>query len=218
MEDLKEEIANEEFGMVLGVDGSGRVPALIIEKVIKHVSPVEVRFIAGSRPEEGVSTREDELEEYFSGEVFKALKAEGKRVLIVEDTLVTGESLVDICRALQNKEVEYEIVSLSYLGSKKISSGEFSTRLGAKVHFSGKWTPSIYRKKKMSGVYKEKGDVFAKPLAKYEDKSNSSIPDARSYGGGEDDDEIFMDDPEVLRHTRKLVKEVSDDIIKKLDL
>jgi len=175
VETLKEGIENDQYGMVLGVDASGRVPALVLARLIQYKRNIEIRFVTGNKnvDNEDSLVRLDELKGHFSTEEFRGQLGD-REVLIVDDIIASGFSLELICRALKEVSLRYKVIGLAHEKSKTSASKEaVMERLEADIliggegdQFSGEY-PEIYGKHQMAGIKKGVG-MFSKSIHKTE--------------------------------------------------
>jgi hypothetical protein len=179
--DMRERIEAGEYGLILGDDASGRIPTLIIDKVIKsryarlgYDVPHTV-FVTGSKgliskEREGKQREIEMLLDHVS-----ALSARGRRALIVTDTVASGSSLLPLAMALQEKGIAFDIATVG-LSAWLLDSpseeaitdhiAELQERLGNQsFYFGTTTTPNIYEKKELSGVIKSPQDLHARPAA-----------------------------------------------------
>lgn len=167
-------IEKGEYDLVIGIDSSGRIPALIIDKFINHIyskkgySLPGARFIAGKVGREAAKKR---IQEWNPR----------KKVLIVEDTIVTGNSVKFLCQALVELKISFDIAAVGNWGVYSDTAEleeEIKEKLGVeKIYFGTTEPPSIYSKKDLSGVIKEGlGEHFSKPykMVGGEEYSNAS--------------------------------------------
>lgn len=210
---LQSKIEAGSFQVVLGVDSSGRVPALIIGRAMRHRLPIDIRFIAGSRNIK-VEDHESELEKlvlHFSSSKFKE-----KKVLIIDDIVDSASSLHLICKALTKAGVEYEIATLSLLKNPQFDDindeNEKQTRiehtLSGALTYAHEDPPLIYGKNQMSGVSKG-SSIFSAPLEKGKPRYISTIPSPGPI-------EPPKQNREVLSYTRKRVTEIAEELAQKM--
>ena len=83
------------------------------------------------------------------------------RVLIIEDTISSGESIKPITDVLKSMGVDFDIVSIGALFFSKEKAVE--KMLGSEIYYAMTQTPPIYNKRSLAGVRKERGDLFSKP-------------------------------------------------------
>lgn len=224
IEQLNGQFESGEFGMVLGVDSSARVPALLLGKILKHKNPVEMRFVVGNRQlsEEDKVERLTELTEHFSSNSFRGSLA-NRKVLILDDVLDSGESLDIICKALRAVGIKYQVATLTFhqqgylipeggtgadglRGQEKVDYLE--NKLESKIASGDEKTAKIYGKHQMSGVRKSMG-IHAVTFDDWAAQGRNTIPD---YGGGY----TAGQDREVLEVTRERINEIADEVAEQL--
>lgn len=165
IEKIKEEIERGEFGIIIGDDVSGRIPALILGKFIQDIAAKRSQkkpglvFIPGKLdkdyPENKVT-----LNSFLVSHGFE----EGKKVLIVTDTIGTGNSLHILVTMLQELNIRTEIVTIG-LSEDKLMQKQRAEALSGATIISGEYenkkrdtnrkVPRIYGQNDFSGVYKE---------------------------------------------------------------
>lgn len=187
IEKIRPRIESGEYGLVIGDDASGRIPALILGNFIKKVSEAKglsgpnLVFIPGKLEMEKEESRwkkifgftgiakqkqHEELDEYISEQ--GATKE--KRILIITDTLQTGLSLKTLVNLLKRAGYNCDIATIGIeplmigRGVQKNLSGTdiFSGEYGQKDRGFHQNTPLIYDQKEFSGVYKKPGDSVSK--------------------------------------------------------
>lgn len=175
IEKIRSRIENGEYGLIIGDDASGRIPALILGNFMKeiysqkgYVKP-NIIFIPGKM--DTISVTKEELGDYI--EEWGTTK--DKRVLIVTDTVLTGGSLealvwllkkggyvCDIATIGIERPIKHFINRKINLGSTKIISGQYdSDDIRGKGRY--KHIPRIYGSQ-LSGVRKESGQYRSKVL------------------------------------------------------
>ncbi len=227
LEKIRSEIDNHQYGAILGIDGGGRVPALVLGKTINNIyesrkqEKIKTFFLAGLRSlgaygKEGEKL--EQLKEYFGNETFQTIKNKNEKILIVEDVVVSGESLKLILNTLQSLQLQYEIATQSFFDSSiennTYSEGditEMEEKLGSKIHY-GEYggISKLYGSKQMQGVHKSPDNLFSKPLNIPVSKpSRIKIPPA-----GEHSFEFVEEsqNKEILRYTRNLVSKISEEL------
>lgn len=180
LEQLRDKIENGEYGVIVGDDASGRVPALIFDKVIKgayqennHEQP-QTLFFAGSRVTHGSLGKGEKFEKKkFAANFLKrgllGKKLKGK-ALIVTDTIETGGSLESIAGGLKEAGIEFDIATICMLSDRTQEEfpavkEELERKLGGEVYYgyAGSEVPQIFAKHNLSGVYKDPRKPFAEP-------------------------------------------------------
>jgi len=229
LEKIRNSIDNHKYGAILGIDGGGRVPALILGKTINNIyaskreEKIKTFFITGSRSLNiyGKDTEKiKQLTSYFKQNSFEGIKNKDGKVLIVEDVVASGASLKLIVQVLQDLKLQYDITTLSFDDSRLINNNnkekdivEIEKKLGSKIHY-GEYggVSKLYGSKQMQGVHKSPDLLFSKPLGKPVSKVKYvNIPslDGHSF-------EFIQDEQnkEVLRGTRELVSKISEELTK----
>jgi hypothetical protein len=223
---IKENIERGEYSAVLGIDGSGRVPALVLQKVIKNIYKecrlddcIDGFFIAGHSymfimPE--LEEYQRALDVYFDRDVFQEIKNRDKKILIVEDTLESGYSVKPITDILSKKNIPFDFVvsgvvpNYSHNREAVVTQkdiNDLGERIGSEVIY-GKTgeTGSNYGMKQMAGVKKHKSNLFAVRLSEevlWVDTNGFE----HKHGQKPQKD--------VLKYTRQKVAEIADRLTEK---
>lgn len=225
-EKIKTAVDSHLYGIVIGIDGSGRVPALVLGETLnliyqaKKEQEPERLFISGSRSLDlyDKEKKENDLRKFFQQEKFKLNKLNNRKILIVDDIVDSGNSLELITKILKELELPYEIV-VSVLESKEDGSSSeedekrLEAKLGSKIIY-GKYAPAseVYGTKQMAGVHKSPDLIFSKPTRSSVSKPpNIKIPEASMNNALEQDPQNI----EVLKHTRELVAKISKELFEK---
>lgn len=232
LEKMRTSIDNHSYGCIFGIDGGGRIPALTLRKTLNHIylhnhqDKIETFFVSGSRaslPENTPGEKEFELKNLLKKEIFQKIKSRNEKILLVEDVVVSGESLKLIIKIMKELDISYEIATLSFGDSEIINPTykeetdikQLEDKLGSKI-LCGEYgsISKLYGSKQMSGVHKKQNILFSKPIGKsfYNNQSDKEIPqDNKNL-------EDNMQNREILKHTRDLIskisKELSDEYIK----
>jgi bisphosphoglycerate-dependent phosphoglycerate mutase len=180
---IRENIHQHEYGVVLGIDSSGRAPGLFMGKFLKEVyqhdgiRPPKTTFVAGFRARGHsseakakdraiIEERKKKLQEYFSLAVFQAIKGK-QTVLLVEDTVGHGESLRGVVEALKLNGLDHEMITLNIQTS---APDEYPIIIMDKEVIFGDFgrNSSLYNQREMSGVHKdrEKGPLFSQSIGR----------------------------------------------------
>jgi hypoxanthine phosphoribosyltransferase len=187
LERLRPDIEAGAYQLVIGDDASGRIPTLIVSKVIKEIyrtkgyPELDIRFIAGggsgygqtSLSEITLSLKEHVLSPKILSErreLIREIKddSEGKlkRALIVTDIIETGKSLRPLVTALNSEGMAVDIAAVNAAPeNRKYYSKNI---LGSRV-INGCGSPNIYSKPYISGVEKNVGDLFAESYKKVQE-------------------------------------------------
>jgi hypothetical protein len=200
---IKERIEKGEYGLVIGDDVSGRIPARILGGFIKRIieekngeneknksieeklQKPEIIFIPGkiNKPED--LTLHTLLGRFLSQHGIK----KGDRILIVTEAILTGKSISALNSLLNELGYHCDIATIGLeernseffaeerrknLGDSEVISGEY-TRKSDTISY----TPLIYTNREMSGVLKKRGDLKSYPH-KFEELLYKST-EARNY-------------------------------------
>ena len=120
---LKEKIENGEYSSLLSDDVGGRIPTLILRKILREKGPnpnIKAHFLAAGHHMPGWEDSVDEMTGYHSGskemhnekdyekvkEYFKKLNFGSKKILVVTQYTFHGETLKKIGRALYDSGVK----------------------------------------------------------------------------------------------------------------
>lgn len=161
IEQMGNNIERGEYDLVIGIDASGRIPTLIMVKIINHIynqngydSP-KVRFVAGS----GGKNVVNELVKKWNPQ---------KKVLVIEDTLITGYSLKFLIEGLQENGIRFDIITVSGPDNSRMVSKFGFYKIGADNIYVGDSVgdATIYGRRNLSGIQKEVGDTFSRPYKK----------------------------------------------------
>ena len=118
IEQLRSRIENGEYGLIIGEDVSGRIPALILGRFIKRIYRLrgvrvpEIIFIPGKLDEE--YDYKETLKKY----VFKYGAREGDRILIVTEAIDTGQSLKVLSKLLAECGFTIDIATIGIIKSE----------------------------------------------------------------------------------------------------
>jgi pyrimidine operon attenuation protein/uracil phosphoribosyltransferase len=200
---LKQDIEQNKIGMVLGIDASGRIPALLLAQAIQYKNDVEVRFVTGNKnvDYEDRVTRLEELKQHFSSATFQGELGE-REILLVDDIVASGISVELTAEALRACELPYRLVTLSLEDSELASDKEtIEVKISAPI-ITGETNsvlmgtvPGVHGKHQMAGVKKGVG-MFSKSI-------NKTAFDAEAVG----DKHYLKPNYEVLQRTRELINQ-----------
>lgn len=182
LQEYREDINKGSFSAIIGDDASGRLPALLMWRVLSNVyrnkgfpAPL-CRFIAGT------TNLESESPEVYKGKVQSmedqmgrihtdVLKARGDfpkgKALIVTDTIMFGTTAGRIIDAIKSTDADWQ-VAIAAIGSDMNPAlhERREEQFGARIIFGIKHTPEIYSHKALSGVQKDDRDLFARRIRK----------------------------------------------------
>jgi adenine/guanine phosphoribosyltransferase-like PRPP-binding protein len=137
LDQLETNIQAGVYSHILGIDASGRIPALIVGKYIS------VRYREADRQPPaklfaGPNLKGDstpQLAELFAD--WEAIKRSGKRVLIVDDTIYRGTSLRRVSYELLRRGVPFEIAVFAAVNSDEDGIEQWRDFMGAKALYVG---------------------------------------------------------------------------------
>jgi adenine/guanine phosphoribosyltransferase-like PRPP-binding protein len=112
---LRQNIESEKYDFIIGVDSSGRLPTLLVSKVVSKVyksKKPKTLFISGEREAWGG--------ERYSDDLNKRLKylPTGSSVIIVDDSIHRGDSVLPIINHLKNAGIKVDLAVLSIKDDK----------------------------------------------------------------------------------------------------
>ncbi len=166
---LKDKIKNNEYNFIIGDDASGRVPALILHKVIKQIynengKDIGVTFLAGSRETEDLETKTKNIEDFLRD---KLSNISNPDVLIVTELIHRGSSLVPFTEVLKNLGAKYDVATTGLL--RKYRLDELEKKLQSKIIYGKEFKPEIDGDYVIAGVEKSYEDLFARRYEMDED-------------------------------------------------
>jgi adenine/guanine phosphoribosyltransferase-like PRPP-binding protein len=182
IEQIKTRIENGEYGIIIGDDASGRIPALILGSFIKRISKLRnlrepnIIFIPGK-----LRVTEDTLDrkvfqKLLQKHITKYGAKKGDRVLIVTEAIDSGDSLGDISHLLKVAGFEVDIATM---GIESLDNGLYKIAREENLRnsniISGNYvyvkkgvtreshTSLVYSQGRiMNGITKKPGDLRAK--------------------------------------------------------
>jgi len=202
--ELQPEIEAGSYSTIIGDDASGRVPTIILAHVIKSIyelkghQPPVVRFLAGSTGlikgeseigghDMAVQKARDLAEQIHKIQETVRKNSEQKKVLVVTDIIETGESVQTLLYALKRNNWNADVATIGTADETNLQN--LSDLWGTRIVRGRRRGAFIYQAKEVTGVQKDKGEIFAKPH-----------PTA---------------DPKQVRYGREIARGIADDIIKK---
>lgn len=158
-----------EYDLIIGVDASGRIPTFIMDKLVNYIYTKkghdyhQTRFFAGSGI---IDSAAEQIRQWNPR----------KKVLIVEDTIVTGNSIKFLTSALKEINTHFDIIAVSSSRYPEKLVSEFGAD---NVYLGGEGDDytSIYARRNLSGVIKKRGEGgFAKPYKRVMEKHTDTSP------------------------------------------
>ncbi len=137
IEQLDENIQKGVYSHVIGLDSSGRIPALILGGYISEVHkkngmPPPVRLFGTPHYTE---TSSPQLAELFAHAT--ELRMQGKKVLVVDDTFAGGNSMKEATRALRRHGVRFDIAIFLAVNQDSTNIEQFKEALYADAFHVG---------------------------------------------------------------------------------
>ncbi|MDP3697704.1 MAG: 16S rRNA (cytidine(1402)-2'-O)-methyltransferase [Candidatus Taylorbacteria bacterium] len=179
IEKIRARIDNGEYGLIIGDDASGRIPALILGNFIRNVMEAKgmakpnIIFIPGSIAKKFDDVTGEEAKKELGEHIKEWGAVKDKRILIITDTVISGMSLKLLVELLKDMGYICDIATIGLeqpirsfierkinLGNTKIISGKFDKGEDS----SYRHTPNLYSSHKLSGVYKVRGDHVSTSL------------------------------------------------------
>ncbi len=117
--EMREPLANSDYSVIIGDDTSGRIPALLLGKLINRhraehgMPPVPVRFVQGSGREEDrehVATAVEDRLNRLSPD------ARSGRVLVVTEGISSGRAIAQIGAGITARGMEFDVAALDGTG------------------------------------------------------------------------------------------------------
>ncbi len=187
LEQLEEKIREGAYSHVLGVDASGRLPALIIGGYMSEIykqegreTPVQLFATPYFK-----STSSPQLALLFAHA--EALRQSGKKVLIVDDTLASGNSLKLATHELRAHDIPFDIAVFLAVNQDPTAVEQFRSALEADALYVGedravfdgfeedqRPTPLV-KDKKVTGVRKEVPVLGVQPALSRVNISNPEL-------------------------------------------
>lgn len=169
--DLRVPIEQGAYNAIIGDDASGRIPTLILSEVIKrvyaqygHKAPV-IRFMTSPS-----RVHHDAQKENIQAHVSKILKdaqnsfGDGK-ALLVTDVVWSGKTLSRLMDGIRANGWNADVATVGFVDNHN-TKREVEETIGAPLINGSEETPAIYNRKYLSGVTKNRKDIFASPAAK----------------------------------------------------
>lgn len=169
---IKERIEKGEYGIIIGDDASGRIPALVLGGLIKKISKLRnlsepnIIFIPGKLN----NPQDEKMAEMLQNHLSKyGVKKEG-RVLVVTEAIVSGQTLSVLSALLKKLGFVADIAAIGIEDQYSFMENEREKNLGNSNIISGDYirkgslgeshTPLVYGKRReKTGVYKNSGDL-----------------------------------------------------------
>lgn len=177
--ELYDRINSGAYGVIIGDDVSGRIPARILGGVVKgiyernHRAAPEVRFIAGSTWLSDEEKKREKIDA-MADVVKKAMKSAkdkgllGDRVLFVTETIVEGRTVLAFAKACEKAGFHFDIATATYR-NKRIADQALANIGDPNIRIAyghDKGIPRIFYNQAVSGLEKDPDNLHARRLPK----------------------------------------------------
>ncbi|MBI2063970.1 MAG: hypothetical protein HYT65_03205 [Candidatus Yanofskybacteria bacterium] len=191
-EKILERIGSENFDLIIGDDASGRIPTLILSKFFKAKAEKEDRkspqtiFIAGGtrnlfNDERKTIIKErkariNQLLEKIIGGTGDEIRP---RVLIVTDTISTGDTLQPLIEALKEHGVSIQVAAVTAIVES--AAEHLQKRFGINIAYGGLNLPEIWGKHNLGGIVRQENnsEIHSRPIKKPMPPTEEPTPEAR---------------------------------------
>lgn len=163
---IYESIKNNEYDTVIAEDASGRIPGLIMYEFFKKVAEKEnkpipqIYFMAGSFNAKNIENKRKITNEYIKDTALKNHNLD-KKILVVTEYIMTGNSLKPITDGLKEQNINYDILTLG-LSKEHWHMDAIRDKLGNVSAALREIPKSIFRREDLSGVIKNEDEVVSK--------------------------------------------------------
>ena len=129
LKEMKNSIEQGEYKTIIGDDRSGRIPTLVLNKVIKNIYKdkkyeiPQILFLAGSKDVGLIydeknkpvydKNKNEAKKEQIKKHLLKYLKNKNEKILISTEYFQTGSSVSELIKALKELEQPFEICTIS---------------------------------------------------------------------------------------------------------
>jgi len=198
IEKIRGKIEKGEYGLIIGDDVSGRIPALILGGFIKKIAKAknvrdpELIFIPGKL--EDNANLGKQLQDYIS----KYGVGAGDNILLITESIESGATLNVLLKKLVKLGYECDVATMGIehesdeyhqkrreytLSGTHVISGEFHRSDNEVLYWVNRHTPHVFREKDMSGVEKYKGGPVSKVIRPTNTKTKEKINKSRTEAG-----------------------------------
>lgn len=168
-----------EYDVIIGDDVSGRVVSLALGNIINNIykehgyKKLEHLFLAGQgRGGDQQKKRTNNVGKHLDNVFQQRGLNKPKRILVVTDTIETGNSLTPLTKYLTSQGIVYDIVTMSFHERTGGGISDLEEDLGGNIYGSlnNSVHHSIYGKRNLAGVQKDVGDVLSHRHEEYDAK------------------------------------------------
>lgn len=171
-------LSEHEYQAVVGDDVSGRIPALVMGKLMKKIykqegaKQPETIFLAAGRSHGSEQKKWEEEADSYLDKLLKnnSINSQDK-VLLITEFIQTGKSEAQVIELFKNKGITCDLAFLCFEDEfwahpnfSKPESLEFLRTFRDVKIYKGAFDPSklFYNKPEIAGVKKRKGKIFSK--------------------------------------------------------
>lgn len=195
--ELKDEIDSGQYKMILGDDASGRIPADIFGNVLRliykdhNLDVPQIRFIAAN-PDIPWGPLDAAIKQFKRG----LETNESDKVLIVTDTIASGRHLQPVVNSFHKNGVKFDVATIGVAGDNLYETVDLlQKQWNCNIVCGELGVPSIYNQRDLGGVFKEYGDIVARP---------------RKQNGSRKQNARVTDDPKVIQQKINMAREDVD--------
>ena len=157
IDQLKDKLKDGKYQVLIGDDASGRIPALIIKKIVDHIyekyghEKPDLKFFSGTK-----GTIKKDLKESNAKAITEFATKQGlagKNALLITDYIQSGAGMVSLTRGLENAGINLEVATMALnKDSKSIEKNvPYPIHDGENIV-----APLIYGRYDLGGVRKDK--------------------------------------------------------------
>ncbi len=178
IDEMKDKIEAGKYSLIIGDESSGRIPTLLINKVISKIyeenglEKPKIVFLAGNNPGKAAADYVEVLDDFFKEHKIE-FPDKDHGALISTEYILSGTRLKPLTQMLRDRNVEYEIACANKLEDddyNDLSLEELETILGGKIYSASIDAGSAFwRRPDMSGTSR-KSLIKMEPLTKRADK------------------------------------------------
>lgn len=153
-DELKPGFENQDYGIIVGDDTSGRVPTLAVKGVSDYISEkVGAEKVPTVFLQAGTKVNDEDIVEQLKARVLPSKdKLGGKKALIVTEYIQSGKSINRLMNIFSTHGVSFDVVSISV--SSELDLAKLNMPEGSKLVL-GEITPysqSFWKRPELSGL------------------------------------------------------------------
>lgn len=183
VEQLQESIEHGDYSTIIGDDASGRIPTLILERIISGIYSdrglprTKTLFLTGSGSGGYELTHDEKFRK--GSQIYRllyksqksAMPHQGGRALIVTESIRSGRSLAPLTDELHRLSIDFDIAAVGIdpffsPENPQVEKKILEERLGTRLFFGMRRTPSIYGRYNIAGVQKNASQLHSEVYIK----------------------------------------------------